>query len=342
MSTARQPEQPAMPGLDKAVVLLMALEPTQCANVLRLIPEDAVDALTARMAGMEKVPSTKVEDVLHDAAEAAAGQTAQLSGSLEGVREIVTAAFGPERATRMMDRLSKSLNETDGAFGTIRKVEPQQLAKFVLDEHPQSIAIVVAHLDPSQAAGLLAALPADLRVSVARRVASLGRVSPESIRMVATALRQKLKNLGDFGREVSGGVRTVADIFNRFEADACGEILEALGKVDPALSENVRRLMFVFEDLLTVDKAAITELVQRVDRPTLVTALKGSSEDLRRYVMSCMAARAAGLLKDDIEVSGPVKLKAVDDAQQEIIATARELEQQGVITLKSGGADYVQ
>lgn len=330
-------------GLDRAAILMMALDPAQCANVLRSIPEDEVELLTARMARIERIAPPQVEAVLEEFHMAAARHDVHLAGSLQSVQAILTEAFGKEQATRLVDRLTKTLTEADGDFGNLRKVEPAQLAKFVQDEHPQSIALIVAHLDPSQAAGLLSALPSSLRLSVTRRIASLGRVSPESVRTVAGVVRQKLKNLGELSREVSGGVRAVADVFNRLDTATCAEMLEELERVDPVLFENVRRFMFVFEDLLSIDRAAMTELIQRVDRATLVTALKGTSDDLRRYVMSCMAVRAAELLKDDLDVAGPVKLKVVDAAQQSVITTARELEKQGAISLKSTGADqYVQ
>lgn len=340
---APQTQEKALPGVDRAAVLLLSLEPNLCANVLRSLPEEEVEVLTARMARMERVSPVTVQSVLEDVNVAAASHTLHLGGSLQGVQAILTEAFGREHATKLVDRLSKALSEEESDFGNLRRVEPQQLAKFVQDEHPQSIALIVAHLDPSQAAGLLSALPAALRLSVARRIATLGRVSPESVRTVAGVVRQKLKNLGELSREVSGGVRAVADVFNRLDASTCSELLDELEKADPALFENVRRFMFVFEDLLSVDKAAITELIQQVDRQTLVTALKGTTDELRRYVMSCMAARAADLLKDELETSGPVKLKVVDAAQQNVITTARELEKQGVISLKTSGADqYVQ
>lgn len=331
-------------GIDRAAVLLMSLDPTVCANVLRLMPEEEVETLTARMARMDRVPSSHVQAVLEDFHDVSTSADMQLSGgSLESVQAILTEAFGREQATRLVDRLAKTLTEEESDFGNLRKVEPQQLAKFVQDEHPQAIALIVAHLDPSQAAGLLSALPTEQRLSVTRRIASLGRISPESVRTVAGVVRQKLKNLGELSREVSGGARAVADVFNRLDQATCAELLEGLEKTDPALFENVRRFMFVFEDLLTVDKSVISELIQHVDRQTLVTALKGTTDELRKYVMSCMATRASELLKDELDSSGPVKVKVVDAAQQSIITTARDLEKQGVISLKSSGADqYVQ
>ena len=330
-------------GVERAAVLLMALDPVACAGVLRAIPEDEVELITARMARMERVSTTVVEAVLEEAHLAVSRQDVHLAGSLQSVQAILTEAFGKEQAIRLVDRLTRTLTEADGDFGNLRKVEPQQLAKFVQDEHPQAIALILAHLDPSQAAGLLAALPVPMRVSVTQRVAALGRVSPESVRTVAAVMKQKLKNFGELSREVSGGVRAVADVFNRLDAATCTGLLEALERADPALFENVRRFMFVFEDLINLDRGAMTELVQRVDRNVLVTALKGTSEELRQHVMSCMATRAAALLRDDLEVAGPVKIKVVDDAQQAIITIARDLEKQGLISLKSGGGDqYVQ
>ena len=315
----------------------MALEPAHCANVLRRIPEDDVEALTARMARMDPVSPSQVETVLKQFLSA--GRELPLSGSLQGVQAILTEAFGRDHATKLIDRLTKTLTEEESDFGNLRKVDPVQLAKFVQDEHPQAIALILAHLDPSQAAGLLSALPAALRLDVARRAATLGRVSPESIRTVAGVVRQKLKNLGELSREVSGGVRAVADVFNRLDAATCAELLDELEHSDPTLFENVRRFMFVFDDLLGVDKAAITELVTQVERQTLVMALKGTTEELRQHFMSCMASRASALLKDELDNAGPVKLKVVDAAQQSIITTARELEKQGVISLKNAGSD---
>lgn len=336
-------ESGALRGIDRAAVLLMSLDPALCATVLRSIPEEEVEVLTARMARMERVSPGQVQAVLQDFHVASASHDVHLTGSLQSVQVILTEAFGREQATKLVDRLTKTLTEEESDFGNLRKVEPQQLAKFVQDEHPQAIALIVAHLDPSQAAGLLSALPPAQRLSVTRRIAGLGRVSPESVRTVAGVVRQKLKNLGELSREVSGGVRAVAELFNRLDATTCNELLEQLEQADPTLFENVRRFMFVFEDLLTVDKSAIAELIQRVERQTLVTALKGTTDELRRYVMSCMAGRASDLLKDELDSSGPVKLKVVDQAQQSIITTARELEKQGVISLKSSGADqYVQ
>jgi|SRR5579862_291189 len=340
MAASKSPT-PALNGLDRAAVLLLTLDPSQCANVLRRIPEEDVEQLTARMARLERVSANQVESVLQQFQDAS--PEPHLAGSLKSVQAILTEAFGRDHATKLVDRLTKTLTEEESDFGNLRKVDPQQLAKFVQDEHPQTVALIVAHLDPTHAAGVLSGLPTALRLDVARRTARLGRVSPESVRTVAGVIRQRLKNIGELSREVSGGVRAVADVFNRLDPTACAELLEQLEKADPTLFENVRRFMFVFEDLLKVEKAAVAELIGQIERQTLVMALKGTTEELRRYFMSCMSQRAADLLKDEIESSGPVKLKVVDAAQQSIITTARDLAKQGAISLKnSGGDQYVQ
>lgn len=329
----------SLSGTDKAAVVLLSLGPTLGAQVLKSIPEDQVELLTARMARMESVAPSQVEAVLEDFHTDFETRDIPLGGNLEHVRTILTEAFGREHATKLVDRLAKAMSEQENELGNLRKVEPQQLAKFIQDEHPQLIALVVAHLDPSHAAGLLSALPVEIRLSVIKRVAALGRISPESVRTVANVIRQKLRNLGELSREVSGGVRAVADVFNRLDAATCAEMLDALERDDPTLFDGVRRFMFVFEDLLSVDEASMRVLVQNVERQMLVTALKGASEDLKRHVFSVMAARAAEMMRDDLANTGPVKLKAVDNAQQGVIAIARQLERQGTISLKSSPAD---
>jgi flagellar motor switch protein FliG len=324
-------------------VLLLALGPAVCAAVLRQLPEDDVEAITARMARIESVAPSVVEEVLKDYERALATHDIQIAGSIHNVREALTEAFGRDQAVRLLDRLTKTLSEEESHFDNLRKVEPEQLAKFVQDEHPQTIAFILAHLDPSQAAGVLSALPAELRHGVVRRVSALDRISPDSVRAVAAVVHQKLRNLGELSRGVSGGIRAVADVFNRLDATTCSELLDALEREDPELFDNVRRYMFVFEDLLSVGEAAMKELLQKVDRPVLAKALKGASEELRNLAMSCMSKRAAEILKDDIVNSGPVKLKEVEAAQQAVIAVARELERSGVISLKSSSAEqYVQ
>lgn len=334
-----QPHQVPLDGADKAAVLFLALGPALSSRVLKLLTEDHVELVTARMAGLGRVPPKQVQEVLEEFETARIGRELHLSGNLDNVKEVLTEAFGKDQATQLFDRLKRTLTEQESDFRNLRKVEPTQLAKFVEDEHPQAIAFTLAHLDPTHAAGVLAALPADLRLPVVRRIASLGRVSPESAKAVADAIRLKLRNLGELRQEASGGIHAVADLFNRLDTSTCSELLENLEGEDPKLFESVRRFMFVFEDLATIDQGAMKELIQKVDRQMLVKALKGATDELKTFVMSTLSGRAADLLQDDLTNSPPIRLKEVDAAQQEIIAIARQLEKEGLISLKNSPAD---
>jgi flagellar motor switch protein FliG len=235
--------------------------------------------------------------------------------------------------------VAKSLDQDAVDFATLRRVDPQQLAKFIQDEHPQTIALVLSHLDPSQAAALIWSLPVETRTDVAVRMANLEQISPESVRTIASVIGQKLRNLGEVSRESYGGVRAVADMFNRLDTNSCSQLMDAVEKEDPALFESVRRYMFVFEDLAALDPQGIKELLSRVDRKILVLALKGTSEELQRQFMAGMSQRGAEMLREDMSALGPVKIKEVDAAQQQVIVQARQLEKEGVISLKSSPSE---
>jgi len=201
---------------------------------------------------------------------------------------------------------------------------------------------VLSHLNPSQAAALLVSLPAELRADVALRMANLDQISPEIISKIAGIIGQKLKAIGELSREAYGGVRAVAEMFNRLDSASSKEILDAIESADPALVETIRHLMFVFEDLLLIDPAGIKEILSRVDRKLLTVALKGTSDQLKQHFLQCMSQRGAEMLKEDMEALGPVKIKEVEAAQQQIIAVVRQLESEGVINLKGTvGEQYV-
>jgi flagellar motor switch protein FliG len=220
-------------------------------------------------------------------------------------------------------------------------VDPQQLAKFIQDEHPQTIALILSHLDPTHAARLISALPAEIRADIAVRMADMDEISPVIVRNIALVIDQKLRNLGELSREQLGGVRSVANMFNRLDPTTCTQLLTALETENPALFENVRRFMFVFRDLEGLDDTSIKTLITKVDRKALILALKGANESLRTKFISTQSARGAEMMNEDIASTGPVKLKDVDAAQQQIIATARELEKEGIISLSASGTDQV-
>ncbi len=251
-------------------------------------------------------------------------------------------AFSPEMAKRLLDRLTKTLGSEAASFDAIQKADPQQLAKFIHNEHPQTIALVLSHLNSTQAAALLTSLPAGLRADVSQRMASLDQISPEIILKIAGVIGQKLKALGEFSRESYGGVRAVAEMLNRLDSVSRREILDHIEQQDTNLAETIRHLMFVFEDLLLIDPMGLKEVLAKVDRKVLTVALKGTSDQLRNQMLSACRKAGADMLREDMDALGPIKIKEVDAAQQQIIAVVRQLESEGVVSLKGTvGEQYV-
>jgi flagellar motor switch protein FliG len=265
-----------------------------------------------------------------------------LKGGIEYAKKILVGAFGPEAAKRILDRLMKQLGSEAASFDALQKADPQQLAKFIHSEHPQTIALILSHLNPSQAAGLLFSLPVEIRADVALRMANLEQITPEIITKIAAIIGQKLKALGELSRESYGGVRAVAEMFNRLDSGTSKEILDSIENTDTNLAETIRHLMFVFEDLLLIDPNGIKEVLGRIDRKILTVALKGTSEQLKNHFLQCMSQRGAEMLREDMDALGPVKIKEVESSQQQIIAVVRQLETEGVISLKGAvGEQYV-
>jgi flagellar motor switch protein FliG len=263
-------------------------------------------------------------------------------GGIDYARKLLQRAFNPDTAKRLLERLTKALGADATSFDAIQKADPQQLAKFIHNEHPQTIALVLSHLNSVQAAALLTSLPAGLRADVSQRMASLDQISPEIILKIAGVIGQKLKALGEFSRESYGGVRAVAEMLNRLDSASSREILERIEQQDPNAAETIRHLMFVFEDLLLIDPLGLKEVLGKVDRKVLTIALKGTSEQLRGQILSCLSQRGAEMLREDMEALGPIKIKEVESAQQQIIAVVRQLESEGVVSLKGAvGEQYV-
>ncbi len=329
-------------GLQKAAVLMVTLGEELSGMVLKHLEEDEVAAIGKEVARIPAITATDAEGILEEFYQMSMAQDYVLKGGIEYARKMLINAFGPEMATRILDRLVKLLGHDTASFDALQKADPQQLAKFIHSEHPQTIALILSHLGPSQAAGLLFSLPAEIRADVALRMANLEQISPDIISKIAGIIGQKLKALGELSRESYGGVRAVAEMFNRLDSATSKEILDTIEAQDPNLAETIRHLMFVFEDLLLIDQNGIKEVLARVDRKLLTVALKGTSEQLRNHFMQCMSQRGAEMLREDMEALGPVKIKEVEAAQQQIISIVRQLEAEGVLSLKGAvGEQYV-
>ena len=335
-------KEEALPSLRKAAMLLIVLGEQSAADLLPQLSEDEVQKVSKEVAKITALTPEDAERVLNEFHHLSTAGDYVTRGGIEYARKLLMRAFSPEQAKRLLDRLTKTLGSEASSFDAIQKADPQQLAKFIHNEHPQTIALVLSHLNSTQAAALLTSLPAGLRADVSQRMASLDQISPDVILKIAGVIGQKLKTLGEFSRESYGGVRAVAEMLNRLDSVSGREILDHIEQQDTNLAETIRHLMFVFEDLLLIDPMGLKEVLGKVDRKVLTVALKGTSEQLRNLILSNMSQRGAEMLREDMDALGPVKIKEVDAAQQQIIAVVRQLESDGVISLKGTvGEQYV-
>jgi len=333
---------PAVPGIRKAAVLMIILGDQVSAEILRQMDEEEVQAIGHEVARITSISNDQAEGVLEEFYQMSMAHEYVLKGGIDYAKKMLMSAFGPEHARRLVDRLVKTLGSELASFDTLQKADPQQLAKFIHNEHPQTIALILSHLNASQAAGLLISLPQELRADVALRMAHLDQISPLIVSKIAAIIGQRLKSLGELNRESYGGVRAVSEMFNRLDSGSSKDILEAIEQNDPKLVETIRHLMFVFEDLLLLSQEAIKEMLGRVDRKILTVALKGTSDQLKNHILQLMSQRGAEMLREDLEALGPIKIKEVEAAQQQIIAVFRQLEAEGTISLKGTvGEQYV-
>lgn len=329
-------------GSQKAAILLIALGDQASAELIRHLSEDEVQLIAREIARLKHITPAQAEGVLEEFYQLSSAREFVAMGGVDYARNMLINAFGAETAKRLMDRLLKALGDGLSTFDALQKADPQRLANFLHNEHPQTIALVLSHLNPSQAAALLAALPPHLRGDVALRVASLDQISPEVISKIAIVIGQKLNAIGEFSRESYGGVRAVAEMFNRLDSETSKEILSSIETIDMPLVDTIRHLMFVFEDILLIDPNGLKEVVDRVDRKVLTMALKGTGEQLKNHFFQCLSARGAETIREDIEALGPVKIREVEAAQQQIIGVIRALEAEGILSLRGTvGEQYV-
>ncbi|MDR3700479.1 MAG: flagellar motor switch protein FliG [Candidatus Sulfopaludibacter sp.] len=335
-------KEETLPGLRKAAMLLIVLGEQASAALLQQLNEEEVQRVSREVAKLTAISGEQAESVLNEFNHLSTAGDYVARGGIDYARKLLQRAFSPDQAKRLLDRLAKALGADAASFDAIQKADPQQLAKFIHNEHPQTIALVLSHLNSTQAAALLTSLPAGLRADVSQRMASLDQISPEIILKIVGVIGSKLKALGEFSRESYGGVRAVAEMLNRLDSASSREILDHIDRGDTNLAETIRHLMFVFEDLLLIDPMGLKEVLAKVDRKILTVALKGTSEQLRNQMLGCMSQRGAEMLREDMDALGPVKIKEVEAAQQQIIAVVRQLEAEGVVSLKGTvGEQYV-
>jgi flagellar motor switch protein FliG len=326
-------------GPQKAAILLIALGDKIGGEVLKQLNDEEVKSVSKAIARLEKITPSQTESVLEEFCQMV-GQNGG-RGGFDFAKRVLSSAFGPEGAKRIAEHLPKTGGRMNKHIESLQKADPNQLSRFIAGEHPQTIALVLSHLSATQAASLLVNLPMPLRSDVVLRIAQLDRVSPDVVARVSVVITEKLRTLGEVKMELHGGPRSVAEILNRMEGTMSDEILGNL-QDEQTLVDAIRHYMFTFDDLLLVDTMAMKEVVSKIDRKLLVVALKGTSDQLKNQFLQCMSMRGAEMLREDMEAAGPVRIRDVEGAQQQILAVVRQLETEGTISLKGGGgAEYV-
>ena len=324
----------SLSGLRKSAVLLVAVGEELAKEILRALPEADVQRLTEELADLRGITPELSSDVLEEFWEMLETQNFMVNGGLDYASRLLVETFGQERADGLLTLVRRSQEAAQGNLAKLQRTDPQQLGKLLDTEHPQTIALVLAHLDPKRASMVLDNLTEDHKVVSIQRLAEMRQFSPEMAQKVAHILHRRLENVGDTGRKSYSGFKAVADLLNRLNAEESKKILESIEEAQPELALNIRNLMFTFEDLVTVPPATIREIVSGVDKRQLALALRGANEELRAQVFKAMSSRAVEMLKEDMEVLGPVRSREVAQAQQEILNLARRLEAEGKVVLK--------
>jgi flagellar motor switch protein FliG len=329
----------AMSGVKKAAILLVLLGEEVASTIYKHLNEQDVQAVTQEIAELGSVPAEAALSVLEEYYQLTLTQEYLAHGGSSYARRLLVKAFGEEGAKALLDSVMKSQELSASKLDSLQKADPQQLAKFLEGEHPQTIALILAHLDAKQASSLLMRLPEEIRAETVKRLAQLRQFSPEMAQKVSMVLNKRMKALGEQSRRAYAGFKGVADLLNRLDQPVCKGILERVEQENPKLAVSIRNLMFTFDDLLSVNEPGIRELLAHLDKKTLALALKGGSEQLRNHVFKSMSSRAVEMLKEDMEALGPVRSKDVNKAQQEAVSVARNLEQEGKLVLKPEGDD---
>jgi flagellar motor switch protein FliG len=328
-----------IPGVRKAAILMAVLGEDGASAVFRHLSEDDVQRITEELSSLGQVPVEVAQQVLDEYYQLAIAQEYMAQGGPDYASRLLLKAFGEDGARHLLERVTQSQKMTANKVESLQQADPQQLAKFLEGEHPQTLALILGHLEAKQAATLLMKLPAEVRAEAVRRLAHLRQFSPEMAERVSVILNQRLQSLGEQRQRTYSGFKSVAELMNRLEGDTARSILESIEQDEPKLSLEIRGLMFTFEDFLQVPEQSLRELIGQIDKRVLAVALKGATEELRTCIYRTMSSRAVEMMKEEIEVLGPVRGRDVAKAQQEIVTIARKLEAEGKLVLKDDTND---
>jgi flagellar motor switch protein FliG len=328
-----------MAPIRKAAILMITLGDELARTLYPHLSEIELQRLTEEIASVRDVPPEAAIDILEEFYELVETQQYMVHGGIEYATKLLVDSLGKQRAEDLLNQVKRAQEATHGDLAMLQKVDPQQLSKFLEGEHPQTVALVLAHLDPKRASQVLQQLADGQRVDSVRRLAEMQQFSPEMAQKVALVLHKRLESLGDMGRKSYSGFKAVADLLNRLDTPSAKAILEHIEADNPKLAISIRNLMFTFEDLITVPANSIRELVGQVDKKLLATALKGANDELKAHLFKALSSRAVEMLQEDMEVMGPMRVRDVAVAQQEMLGLARKLEAEGKLVLMSEKED---
>ncbi len=323
----------------KAAVMLMVIGPDLSGPVIRHLEDEQIETLSLELARLDKISPEQREGVISEFYESAVAQEFIAEGGVHQARQVLESAFGLEKADEVIKRIVAAMQVVPFEF--LKKADPAQVLSFIQDEHPQTIALILAYMPVNNAAMILSKLPSDLRGDVAARIAMMEQTPPEVIRRVEQVLEKKVSSILNQEMSQAGGPKALVDLLNRVDRSTERVIIESLSDNNPELADVVKNMMFVFEDIVQLDDRAIQAILKEVDMKELATALKGVNNDVQNKIFRNMSERAVAMLKEDMEFMGPVRLRVVEEAQQKIVSVIRRLEEAGEVTIGRTGEEDV-
>ncbi|MCM3787574.1 flagellar motor switch protein FliG [Domibacillus sp. 8LH] len=326
-------------GKQKAAILLISLGPDYSASVYKHLSEEEIERLTLEISGVKKVDTEIKEEVFEEFHNIALAQDYISQGGIGYAKTVLEKALGTDQAQNIINRLTSSLQVRP--FDFARRADPGQILNFIQNEHPQTIALILSYLDPQQAGQILSELPQEVQADIAKRIAIMDSTSPEIINEVEAILERKLSSTVTQDYTQTGGVEAVVEVLNGVDRSTEKTILDALEIQDPELAEEIKKRMFVFEDIVTLDNRSIQRVIRDCENEDLLLSLKVSSEEVREVVFRNMSQRMVETFKEEMEYMGPVRLRDVEEAQSRIVATIRRLEETGEIIIARGGGDDI-
>ena len=332
-------EKEQLTGIQKAAILLIALGPEKSSLIFKHLKEEEIEDLTLEIANTKSVSPAVKEQIINEFYEVCLAQQYIAEGGIGYAKELLEKALGQEKAMDVIGKLTASLQVKPFEF--VKKTDASQLLNFIQDEHPQTIALILSYLSSNQASAIISALAPDKQTDVAKRIAQMDRTSPDVIKEVEKVLEQKLASLVNQDYTIVGGVDSIVDILNTVDRGTEKHIMESLEIEDPELADEIRKKMFVFEDILSLDDRSIQRVLREVDNNELAVALKGSNEEVQNLIFSNLSKRLATMIREDMDFMGPVRMKDVEEAQQKIVNIIRKLEDSAEIIISRGGGDEI-